>query len=84
MLDGLGMVLAGQVPKVEDVDRKDFTTKAEDGHEIKLRWYTKRDSNPGSAFLYTHGGGYIALTPDHYEAAVKRYVSRSGVPFLGR
>ncbi len=70
-------------PNIPDVEFKDFSTKAEDGHEIKLRWYTKKDSPaPGSAILYAHGGGMIALKLEHYDDAIKRYVSRTGVPFL--
>jgi acetyl esterase/lipase len=70
-------------PAVADVESKDFHTKTDDGHEMILRWFTKKGSTPpGSAILYSHGGGMIALTIDNYDEAVKRYVSRTGVPFL--
>lgn len=83
LLDGLFQMLINQTPAGKDVSTKDFTTKAEDGHEILLRWYTKNDTQPpGSAVLYAHGGGYIAIKLEQYDAVVKRYVSRTGVPFL--
>lgn len=66
-----------------DVDTKDFHTKAEDGHEIICRWYTKKDTPAsGSAILYAHGGGMIALSIEKYDQLVKRYVTRTGVPFM--
>ena len=83
MLDGLFQMLIDQTPAGKDVSTKDFTTKADDGHEILCRWYTKNDTQaPGSAVLYAHGGGYIALKLEQYDAVVKRYVSRTGVPFM--
>lgn len=83
LLDGLFGALISQAPGVTDVDVKDFKTKAEDGWDVTLRWYTKKSSpHPGSAVAYAHGGGYIALTIDQYDEIVKRYVTRTGVPFM--
>ncbi|KAK3725887.1 hypothetical protein LTR37_000035 [Vermiconidia calcicola] len=83
ILNGFFDLLAGLQPGVADVESKDFTTKAEDGHEITLRWYTKKDQPlPGSAVCYAHGGGMIALTMANYDEIIKRYVTRTGVPFL--
>jgi acetyl esterase/lipase len=83
MLDAFFTMLVGQGTTIDDVDVKEFKTKASDGHELILRWYTKKDHPlPGSAVLYSHGGGMIALTIDNYDQIVKRYVSRTGVPFL--
>jgi acetyl esterase/lipase len=71
------------MPKVDGVDSKDFSTKANDGHELLLRWYTKQGTPlPGSAILYAHGGGMICLNIGVYDQGIKRYVSRTGVPFL--
>ena len=83
LLDGLFGALISQAPGVTDVDRQEFKTKADDGWEVTLRWYTKKSSpSPGSAIAYAHGGGYIALTIDQYDEIVKRYVTRTGVPFM--
>ena len=82
-LDVFFELLSSQIPKTSGVESKDFSTKAEDGHELLLRWYTKTGSKPtGSAICYAHGGGYIALRIDQYDEIAKRYVSRTGVPFL--
>ncbi|KAK5165948.1 uncharacterized protein LTR77_008872 [Saxophila tyrrhenica] len=82
-LDGMFDMLADQGPKISGVESKDFTTKTSDGHEMILRWYTKTGATPpGSAVLYAHGGGMIALKIEHYDEVVKRYVFRTGVPFL--
>lgn len=83
LLEGLFGLLSAQGPQVDDVNSKDFTTKAPDGHEIGLRWYTKNESPlPGSAVYYTHGGGMICLKIKDYDAVAKRYVSRTGVPLM--
>ena len=68
---------------MKDVDVKEFKAKAEDGWAVTCKWYTKQNHQlPGSAVAYAHGGGYIALTIEQYDENVKRYVSRTGVPFL--
>lgn len=70
-------------PTTTDVEKKDFFTKAEDGHQLLLRWYHKKSASaPGPAILYTHGGGMIAASVPIYDSIVEKYVSRSGVPFL--
>lgn len=38
--------------------------------------------SPGSAVLYSHGGGHIALSLDIYDQIIKNYVSNTGVPIL--
>ncbi len=82
-LDALFALLIQQAPGVQDVESRDFHAKAEDGHDIICRWFTKKGAAlPGSAIAYAHGGGYIALTIDQYDEIVKRYVSRTGVPFM--
>ncbi|CAK4032337.1 alpha beta hydrolase [Lecanosticta acicola] len=75
--------VVNQLPDPQDVSTQDFTTQAEDGHTLTLRWFTKTGTQPpGSAVLYAHGGGMIALGLKHYDQIIKRYVSRTGVPFL--
>lgn len=75
--------LAHGQPSIPDVTTKDFTTTAEDGHQLLLRWFSKTGTQaPGSAIFYSHGGGMIALSLKHYDEILKRYVSRTGVPFL--
>ena len=83
MLDVFFSMLVAQGTTIDDVTFQDFTTKATDGHEVICRWYTKTAHPlPGSAILYVHGGGMIALQIKNYDEVVKRYVSRTGVPFL--
>lgn len=76
--------MAAMAPPFEDVATRDFTTKAADGHEILLRWFYKQDlpTQPGSAFVYAHGGGMIACNLDVYDKVLKANVSASGVPLL--
>ncbi|KAF2159279.1 hypothetical protein M409DRAFT_71165 [Zasmidium cellare ATCC 36951] len=77
--------LAHGQPAIPDVMTKDFTTTAPDGHQLLLRWFTKTgipQSTPGPAIFYSHGGGMIALSLEHYTQVLSRYVSRTGVPFL--
>jgi acetyl esterase/lipase len=67
------------------VDTKDFHTQTSDGHNLLLRWYTKsgaKASEPSSALVYSHGGGYISCNIDNYDTIIKGYVSRTGVPLL--
>jgi hypothetical protein len=45
-----------------DVAIASFQTTADDGATIELRWYTKRDTAPGSAVVYAHGGGMVLGT----------------------
>jgi acetyl esterase/lipase len=65
-----------------DVDVKDFYASAPDGHQILLRWYTKRGSDLGSAVLYVHGGGMIVGEARWCDNKLSQYVSLSGVPML--
>jgi acetyl esterase/lipase len=69
-------------PADKTVKRKDYFTKASDGASILLRWYYKEGSSPGSAVLYTHGGGMILGSVELYDPVVAHYVSISGVPIL--
>ncbi|KAK4541699.1 hypothetical protein LTR36_007408 [Oleoguttula mirabilis] len=77
-------ILKDFVPAVLDVETKDFHTKADDGHDILCRWFTKTGSklSGSSAICYAHGGGMISLNVDFFDEPIKRYVSRTGVPFM--
>lgn len=76
-------ILASLQPKATDVTIKTYETKAKDGHTVALRFYTKNGAKaPGSGVYYIHGGGMILGTAELYDETVKRYVSKSGVPFL--
>jgi acetyl esterase/lipase len=65
-----------------DVDLRDFETASPDGAGIRLRWYARHRSSPGSAVLFVHGGGLIAGDLDVYDPMVTRYANVTGVPFL--
>lgn len=73
---------ADEAPDYPDVRKQAFFTKTPDGATIELRWYTKADSNPGSAIVYAHGGGMILANLDLYDFVVSEYVSKTDVPFL--
>jgi len=80
----LAMLNAGGV--ADDVEVKDYYTTTDDGYNMLLRWYKKKQvhnsSSPGPAVLYLHGGGMILGNVGLYDQTVSNYVSQSGVPFL--
>ena len=80
--DDLQRVILTQLPTPDDVTITDFKTTASDGEQLLLRWYAKKESNPGSAALYMHGSGMICSSVDIYDVPVARYVSATGVPIL--
>jgi acetyl esterase/lipase len=69
-------------PIPADVTMSDQYATAEDGTQVRMRWYVKDGAAPGSAVLFLHGGGYIFGHIDHFDGPVARYVSASGVPIL--
>lgn len=69
-------------PMPDDVLMEDFLIRVSDESSLLLRWYHKKDSNPGSAIVYIHGGGLIFNTVEIYDKPVSKFVSDSGVPFL--
>jgi acetyl esterase/lipase len=69
-------------PIPADVRTSEHYATADDGAQIKLRWYVKDGPMPGPAVLFFHGGGYIFGHIDLFDGPVSRYVSASGVPFL--
>jgi hypothetical protein len=42
-------------PFPDDVETSDRYATAANGAEIRMRWYTKADTRPGSAVVYFHG-----------------------------
>lgn len=65
-----------------DVRRLDLSTNSADGTEIGLRWYSRSDSQPGSAVVFIHGGGLIGGSVEAYDAFVGQHVAWTGVPML--
>ena len=74
--------MAGLVAPSPDVDTVAFSTAADDGATIGLRWYAKENCSPGSAVVYAHGGGMVLGTLDAYDTLLQQYVSLTGVPIL--
>jgi acetyl esterase/lipase len=75
--------MATLTPPSTGVTTTSFSTPTGDGEDkIELRWYTNDGTAPGSAVVYTHGGGMIAGSLDFYDEVVSWYVVESGVPFL--
>ena len=73
---------AAAAPSYPCVEIKPFFTQSIDGAQIELRWYEKAGSQPGSAFVYAHGGGMILSDAAKYDSVVAAYVASTGVPFL--
>ncbi|MDB5582464.1 MAG: alpha/beta hydrolase protein [Bradyrhizobium sp.] len=73
---------ARQGPQYPDVLAETSSIPVSDGATIRLRWYSKRGSTPGSAVVYAHGGGMIMCNLDHYDFVIGEYVEATGVPFL--
>ena len=69
-------------PIPDDVTTSEQYATADDGAQIKIRWYAKDGANPGSAVLFFHGGGYTFGHVDLFDGPVSRYVSATGVPML--
>ncbi|GAA5442400.1 acetyl esterase [Microbulbifer sp. NBRC 101763] len=80
--EGVLRMVFNTYPMPNDVLKDDFLVKASNESSLLLRWYHKRDSTPGPAILYIHGGGLIYNDVEIYDKAVAKYVSDSGVPFL--
>jgi acetyl esterase/lipase len=69
-------------PIPADVTTREYHATADDGAQVRMRWYVKDGATPGSAVLFFHGGGYIFGHIDLFDGPVARYVSASGVPML--
>ena len=77
----IGAASAAQ-PIPADVTTSEHHATADDGAQIKLRWYAKDGAEPGPAVLFFHGGGYIFGHIDLFDGPASRYVSASGVAFM--
>jgi acetyl esterase/lipase len=55
-------------PIPADVVTSEYYATADDGAQIKLRWYVKHGATPGPAVLFFHGGGYIFGHIDLFDA----------------
>ncbi|MFC7403253.1 alpha/beta hydrolase [Citricoccus sp. GCM10030269] len=64
------------------VERTEVSAVSADGTAVPARLYQHRDSRPGSAIVYLHGGGMMGASVDLYDSFVAAYVERTGVPFL--
>ena len=69
-------------PDSPDVAQQDHWVGVAGETTIRVRWYTKAGSEPGSAVVYLHGGGMVAGSVELYDRSVSQYVQRTGVPFL--
>ncbi len=65
-----------------DVTVSEHRTTSDDGADVRLLWYEKAGSSPGSAALFLHGGGMILGNADMFGPTLARYVASSGVPIL--
>jgi acetyl esterase/lipase len=75
--------MANLTPASSAVTRTSFSTLTRDGDaQIELRWYAPAGRSPGSAVVYTHGGGMIAGSVELYDSLVSWYAAETGVPFL--
>jgi acetyl esterase/lipase len=75
--------MASITPPSSGVTTTSYSTATSDGQsEIELRWYSKDGAAPGSAVVYTHGGGMLGGSGDLYNDVVSWYVADTGVPFL--
>lgn len=77
-----GLAQMSALPAAPGVTAQTFEATAADGAAVRLRWYTRNGSGPGSAVVFLHGGGMIAGSADLYEPLVRTYVAWAGVPFL--
>jgi acetyl esterase/lipase len=58
----------------DDITMTDYHATAPDGAQIPMRWYAKKGWAPGSAVLYTHGGGMIGGSMDLSDRLLAGYV----------
>ena len=72
----------GRLPDWPDVETVDHAAPSAEGASVPMRWYTKKNSSPGSAVVYVHGGGMICGSVSVYDRLVRHYVGLTGVPFL--
>lgn len=81
-VDPLMAAMAEMAEPNPEITRKSYSTTSHDGAEIALHWFAKKDSSPGSAVCYIHGGGMICGSVDLYVPIIEDYVATTGVPML--
>ena len=77
-----GLAQMSGLPAMPEVSAETHELTTADGHGLKLRWYKRAGSSPGSAVVYLHGGAMLAGSVDLYDPLVRMYVDWTGVPFL--
>lgn len=80
----LFLAMINATPLVEGVEKKSFTTKTADGHEMEMVWYSPKSAPaaPGPALLHMHGGGMIFCDVHSFHPIVNNTVAATGVPML--
>jgi acetyl esterase/lipase len=78
------LAMLNATPLVEGVEKKSFTTKTADGHEMELVWYSPKSATaaPGPALLHMHGGGMILFDVHSFSPILNNTVAATGVPML--
>lgn len=59
------------------------TVRAEDGHEIPVRYYYPKNDEELPAFVYLHGGGWILGNLDTHDRVMRELAGRSGCCVVG-
>lgn len=80
-IDGFYRHASTLVPAHPQVTREVLSTRADDGAEIALHWFTSPDAGR-AAVVHAHGGGRIAGQVDLFAPYLVDYVARSRVSFL--
>lgn len=73
---------ASRAEPAPDVAATAHAVPAEDGADLEVRWYTRGGERPGSAIVYTHGGGMVSGSLDIFDPLMRQYTQWTGVPIL--
>lgn len=78
------LAMLSDTPLAEGVEKKSFTTKTADGHEMEMVWYspTSAPAAPGPALVHFHGGGMILFDVNAFHPIIHNTVAATGVPML--
>ncbi|KAK5128099.1 hypothetical protein LTR08_004204 [Meristemomyces frigidus] len=81
--DDLWPILMAQLPPTPDVEKTHLGhAKSFDGHEVPIYRFAKKGASQDTAapaIVYSHGGGFIALSVELYSPLISTYVAMSGV-----
>ncbi len=61
---------------------EDVILEAVDDAKVQGWWVRPRETEPGQAILFVHGGGYVQGSAKAYRGFVSQIVSRTGIPAL--